>query len=109
MVACVRKDIENIRMWFKCQPSAINNDEINYINHTKDLMNVIRKLKTPLRRCLELSTKFCFSKSFRREAEDPGAMHCDPQLMCYQNCQLIKQFVTIVISFVCLLMLVVPF
>lgn len=59
------RDVENLENWFVANPGAINLPECSFIEKTDDLMSIVPKSKSPLRRALEKVSDFDLSPVFK--------------------------------------------
>ena len=57
--------MENVRNWFSNHDQAIRPEECEYINKDGDVIALVPRLKTPLRRFLEHFDCFLLSPLFR--------------------------------------------
>lgn len=69
------KDVHSISTWFSNHPGAISPPETEYITHTGDLVPLVPKAVSPLRRLLEKSTKFRLLRFFLKRSYDSGTVH----------------------------------
>ncbi|MCJ1248357.1 hypothetical protein MMC30_005574 [Trapelia coarctata] len=101
-----RQEIQNIDNWFYSNPGAICDPETDYINHTDDLITIIPKTKTPLRRGLERFQSFQLSSLFSTTPTNIGFY--DPKLIRYHSDVRIEKFITAVVTLCGALMLIAP-
>jgi len=60
--------IQNVKTWLK-DYGGIYEPESQYINSTEDLVTIVHRVKTPLRRFLEHIELFRYSRIFRERRE----------------------------------------
>ena len=61
------REVENLDNWFYANPGAINANEAGFIQERDDLISVVTKLKSPLRRGLEKITSIELSPIFQTQ------------------------------------------
>ncbi|MCJ1350419.1 MAG: hypothetical protein MMC33_000400 [Icmadophila ericetorum] len=101
-----KKEIENIENWFWGNPGAILEEESNYIKHSDDLMTIVPKEKSPLRRVLERNKSFQLLGLFNAALADQTFF--DPKVIRYQSDARIEKFVTIIVIISGIVMLIAP-
>ncbi|KDN65471.1 hypothetical protein CSUB01_05517 [Colletotrichum sublineola] len=99
------RDIESIENWFLANPGAIDQSESAFINHKEDLISIVPKVKSPLRRALERVSGFDLSPLFSMR---PSGDFYDPELTRYYNDRKIEKFITAIVVMAGFLMLVAP-
>ncbi|KAF2143089.1 uncharacterized protein K452DRAFT_226033 [Aplosporella prunicola CBS 121167] len=88
-----RRIIRNVQSWFSDYPTAIESAEQEFINKEKDLIALVDRPKTPLRRFLESFSWFnrlcCWrvkqkaQDEYTFEFEDPGSHYYNDSLIDY--------------------------
>ncbi|KAK2058304.1 hypothetical protein LY76DRAFT_545012 [Colletotrichum caudatum] len=99
------RDIESIENWFLANPGAIGQSESSFISHKEDLVSIVPKIKSPLRRALERVSGFDLSPLFSMR---PSGDFYDPELTRYYNDRKIEKFITAIVVTTGFLMLVAP-
>ncbi|KAF6829740.1 hypothetical protein CMUS01_08026 [Colletotrichum musicola] len=99
------RDVENLENWFLANPGAINPPESSFIEKTADLMSIVPKVKSPLRRAQERVSNFDLSPLFKFS---PAGDVYDPETVRYHSDKRIERFITATIIAVGFLMLIAP-
>ncbi|KAF4628645.1 hypothetical protein G7Y89_g9509 [Cudoniella acicularis] len=103
-----RQDLKSLRNWHHNHDNvAIATDEQAYLTHTQDLISVVPKEKTPLRRFLERSRKFRILPLWMQKA-GPELPIYDKDVITYTSDKRIDRFITVVIVGIGTVMLVAP-
>jgi hypothetical protein len=100
------KDVNSVKTWFENHVNAISEPESRYIDQKSDLIQLVPKTKTPLRRLLERSQKFRLWKTWHVKRDDLESH--DPDHEIYTSDEQIEGFVTLTIGSVGLVMLIAP-
>ncbi|KAN0089020.1 hypothetical protein V8E51_019280 [Hyaloscypha variabilis] len=100
------KDVNSVKTWFKNHVNAISEPESRYIDQNSDLIQLVPKTKTPLRRLLERSQRFRLWQKWHVKREDLEGH--DPHHEIYTSDEHIEAFVTLTIGSVGLAMLIAP-
>lgn len=96
------KDIDSVSNWFYNHKNAIHPAETAYINEQRDLFSMVPKNKTPLRRLLETSSHFRLARLWRKSPK------IQDENIHYASDQRIEIFVNVVITFMGMIMLILP-
>lgn len=96
-----QKDINSISRWLENHPNAILDAEASYITRRDDLVRVTRRIKSPLRKFLERSSRFRSWSLFRKRTADAESIQ-------YLSDWRIDAFVSAITIAVGLAMLIAP-
>jgi hypothetical protein len=96
------KDVASLSNWFHNHQNAILDEETQFISHRKDLIALVPKVKTPLRRLLERSSHFRLTRLWRKKRL------LKDESVHYSSDQRIDQFVSAVIILLGVAMLIAP-
>ncbi|RDL33932.1 Uncharacterized protein BP5553_08300 [Venustampulla echinocandica] len=103
-----RQDLKSLRNWHHNHDNvAIATDEQAYLTHTQDLISVIPKEKTPLRRLLERSRKFRILPLWMQKT-GPELPIYDKDVITYTSDKRIDRFITVVVVGIGSVMLIAP-
>ncbi len=104
------RNIQSVSNWLYNKGNAISEPETTYLNHTADLFAMVPKYKSALRRLLERSQSFRLSSLWRTKSTVIASTksHIESEEVYYSSDKSIDQFVTAIILFVGVAMLIVP-
>jgi len=100
------KDVNSVKNWFENHINAITEPESRYIHKSSDLVQLVPKSKTPLRRLLERSQNFRLWKTWHVKRDDLECHDTDHEF--YTSDEQIDAFVTLTIGSVGLVMIIAP-
>lgn len=96
------RNVRSVSNWHYNHGNAILATETEYLERSKDLMSIVDKSKSPLRRCLEKSTRFRLLRLWR---EDSGSRD---ENVIYTSDKRIDIFIAAVTTVIGLSMLIAP-
>lgn len=103
------KDATSLSNWQQNHLNAIQSEEAAYIKHTRDLFSVVPKSKSPLRNLFEKSLHFRIFRPWRvKREEDIENSNRDTKHELYISDERVDGFISIIIAFVGLAMLITP-
>ncbi|KAI0469998.1 hypothetical protein GGR56DRAFT_661136 [Xylariaceae sp. FL0804] len=103
-----KRDIKNIRRWHRNNGTAIFEEEQKYLDHKDDLICVVGKYKSPLRRAIDNSLWFRTLFLWRVDKNKaPPAPEYDADITYYSDGR-IDGFVSVLIAFLGTIMLITP-
>jgi hypothetical protein len=102
-----RQDLKSVRNWhYNHDHTAIAAEEADYLNHDQDLIPIVPKEKTPLRRFLERSRKFRIFRFWQQQL-NPLPVYDQEHLM-YMSDKRIDAFISVIIIGIGSIMLIAP-
>lgn len=103
------KDIRSLGNWHTNHLDAIQSEEAAYIKHARDLFSVVPKNKSPLRNLFEKSLHFRIFRPWRvKMEEDIENSNRDTKHEIYISDERVDGFISVIIAFVGLVMLIAP-
>lgn len=103
-----QRDLESIGNWHHNTPHAILAAEKGYLEQIHDLIQLVPKAVTPLRRVLEKSNRFRLSKLWARKDPPLPRYAAHPEELHYSSDAKIDNSIGITITIMGMLMLIVP-
>jgi hypothetical protein len=103
------EDVQSVVQWLENKENAIADQEVEYLNHTSDLFQLVSKNKSSLRRLLERSDRFRTFPIWRRPS--PGLCEdaiVDDEHVHYHDDTKINHAVTLIILTLGVVMIVSP-
>ncbi|KAL3479502.1 hypothetical protein BJX99DRAFT_222235 [Aspergillus californicus] len=102
-----KKDIKSLKNWFYNHDGAITPEERRYIEKD-DLFALVPKDRSPLRRLLERSSSFRFSRLWKRNKPDSELPFHIQQHVHYSSDKRMDRFVTLTTIATGLIMIIAP-
>lgn len=104
----VHRDIESLQQWhWNHDNAAISKEEQHYLTHNQDLINVLTKEKSPLRRLLDRSERLRKLRFWAHEKPRELPLY-DADYVGLFSDKKIDRFMTVVILVIGLIMLIAP-
>jgi hypothetical protein len=104
-----KQQVASVSNWLFNKENAINSSETAYLDHTSDLVPLVPKPKSSLRKLLEKSRRFRLSRFWRTQPSDTcDHLGVDTGDTYYSSDEKIEQFASLVILFLGVVMLVAP-
>jgi hypothetical protein len=104
------QDLGSLKNWhYNHQNKTINSAETSYLSSAHDLLSVVPKEKTPLRKLLEQNS-FFIARSFWHQRKKPVLPHYDKDLnvITYISDKRVDNFVAVLIVVIGMVMLIAP-
>ncbi|OBT63849.1 hypothetical protein VE03_06580 [Pseudogymnoascus sp. 23342-1-I1] len=103
-----RQDLTSVRNWHHNHDNrVIADEESDYLNHDQDLISIVAKEKTPLRRFLERSRKFRIFRLWHHHPRAELPVY-DKDMITYTSDKRIDKFISTLIVAVGSVMLIAP-
>ncbi|KAF1959968.1 hypothetical protein CC80DRAFT_406147 [Byssothecium circinans] len=105
----LKKDVQSLENWLRNTQNAILDEEQAYVKHTHDLVPLVPKVRTPLRRLLERSSRFRVWRWWMKEPpNDPNIIYPYPETLHYTSDKRIDICIGITITALGMVMLILP-